>query len=460
MPFSTPNPLRRKSWTSVVVLLVLAGCQDGAAAQDVQPLDYTIEREVVRRGYDPTAAFTWTQAYVGVVPGRTPEVERTSGGGRTSEKERTSGEDGRPEIVITMSQRLTGGIDNYGDLYETRSADGGETWTSPEVIPALRRSSVESDGIEADEQALSDFVPAWHAASGTLLGTGKLFLYDTDLAEADQEIGRRVGYSAYDPDVRAWSAASVLGFPERDHTGAPLLNPNAGCTQRFDGPGDEVLLPVYYVRAPEHEGDAELNVATVARCRFDGEVLRYVEHGSEHTMPSGRGLGEPSVAFYDGRFFLTLRNNDGAYVTRSEDGLHYAEPQAWTFCDGEALGSYNTQQHWIAHSDGLFLVYTRRGAGNDHIFRHRAPLFMGQVDADNLCVLRATERVVIPERGARLGNFGVAHLDPYTALVSVAERVQESAVRDDFDNTVWLAKIRWSRPNGLFGGQRGRGGEE
>ena len=430
-----------------------SGCWADASAQDVRPLDYAIEREIVRRGYDRAASFTWTQAYVGVVPP-----------GRTSEAERTSGEDGhekkngRPAIVITMSQRMGGGVDNYGDLYETRSLDGGETWTSPEVIPALRRSGADVQGEgEADAQALSDFVPAWHAASGTLLGTGKLFLYDTDLAAADQEIGRRVGYSVYDPDVQTWSAADVLGFPERDHTGARLLHPNAGCTQRFDGPTGEVLLPVYYVRSPEHEGEAELNVATVARCRFDGERLRYVEHGSEHTLPSGRGLGEPSLAFYDGRFFLTLRNNDGAYVTRSDDGLRFDEPQAWTFCDGQPLGSYNTQQHWIAHSDGLFLVYTRRGAGNDHIFRHRAPLFMGQVDPDGLCVVRQTERVVVPERGARLGNFGVAHLDERTALVSVAERIHEGAVGADFDNTVWLAKITWDRPNGLFEGQ---GGEE
>ena len=67
----------------------------------------------------------------------------------------------------------------------------------------------------------------------------------------------------------------------------------------------------------------------------------------------------------------------------SDDGLQFAEPKPWTFDDGAELGSYNTQQHWLAHSDGLFLVYTRRGANNDHIVRHRAPLFMAQVDPDD-----------------------------------------------------------------------------
>ncbi len=83
----------------------------------------------------------------------------------------------------------------------------------------------------------------------------------------------------------------------------------------------------------------------------------------------------------------------------------------WTFDDGKELGSYNTQQHWLTHDDGLFLVYTRRGAGNDHVMRHRAPLFIAQVDPLRLRVIRATERVLIPERGATLGNFGAAPIN-------------------------------------------------
>ena len=39
----------------------------------------------------------------------------------------------------------------------------------------------------------------------------------------------------------------------------------------------------------------------------------------------------------------------------------------WRFDDGSPLGSYNTQQHWVTVGGGLFLVYTRKGADNDHI---------------------------------------------------------------------------------------------
>ena len=64
----------------------------------------------------------------------------------------------------------------------------------------------------------------------------------------------------------------------------------------------------------------------------------------------------------------------------------------------------------MKHSDGLFLVYTRRGANNDHVIRNRAPLFIAQVDPERLCVIRATEKAIVPDRGASLGNFGVANI--------------------------------------------------
>lgn len=60
-------------------------------------------------------------------------------------------------------------------------------------------------------------------------------------------------------------------------------------------------------------------------------------------------------------------------MTVSDDGFKWAAIREWTFDDGRPPGSYNTQQHWLAHGDGLFLVYSRRGADNDHIPRHRAP---------------------------------------------------------------------------------------
>ena len=114
--------------------------------------------------------------------------------------------------------------------------------------------------------------------------------------------------------------------------------------------------------------------------------------------------------------------------------------------DGGELGSYNTQQHWVTHGDTLYLVYTRRGADNDHVFRHRGPLFIAEVDQENLQVIRGTERVLVPERGARLGNFAANE-----TWISVAEWMQRNG-RDyvipvdnamGADNSVYIARLKW-----------------
>src|SRR5690606_8737114 len=112
----------------------------------------------------------------------------------------------------------------------------------------------------------------------------------------------------------------------------------------------------------------------------------------------------------------------------------------------QVLGSYNTQQHWVTHSDALYLVYTRRGANNDHVFRHRAPLFIGQVDPEKLCVLRNTEQVLMPETGVDLGNFGVMDLNPRETWVVTSEA---SFPKDRLDepNRILLARIHWAKPN-------------
>jgi hypothetical protein len=173
------------------------------------------------------------------------------------------------------------------------------------------------------------------------------------------------------------------------------------------------------------------------------------------TVEIGRGLYEPSITRFQGRFYLTLRNDSAGYVTSSDDGLHFEPPRKWLWDDGTELGNYNTQQHWVTHSSGLFLVYTRKGAGNDHVFRHRAPLFIAQVDSERLRVLRGTERVLVPERGARLGNFAVTEVSERETWVTVAEWMQtwgpNIVIPPDnprgADNSVYVARIVWDEPN-------------
>ena len=198
--------------------------------------------------------------------------------------------------------------------------------------------------------------------------------------------------------------------------------------------------------------------AVVLRCRFDGETLKVIALGKELTLAEPRGFCEPQLTQYNGTFYLTLRNDVRAYVATSPDGLHFNQPIPWTFDDGKELGSHDTQQHWVTHSDGLFLVYTRRGADNDQVIRHRAPLFMAQVDPIRRCVIRATERILLPNKGAQFGNFGVVNASPQETWVVDAEGMRGDAEnsRDveltrsrGANNRVYLCRLIWSKPNRL-----------
>jgi len=122
------------------------------------------------------------------------------------------------------------------------------------------------------------------------------------------------------------------------------------------------------------------------------------------------GLAEPSIVCSSGKYFLTIRHLLRAYIATSEDGLHFGAPVPWCFDDGEALGNYNTQQKWLRHNGSLYLVYNRKNELSNGVYRSRAPLFMAEVNSDNLTVRRETERTVFPENGARMGNFNIAEV--------------------------------------------------
>ena len=116
-----------------------------------------------------------------------------------------------------------------------------------------------------------------------------------------------------------------------------------------------------------------------------------------------------------------------------------------------------TQQHWLTHSGGLFLVYTRQDATNANVIRWRAPLWVAQVDVKTLRLIRATERVVLPLTGDGVnaadlvpmtGNFGVANLSANESWVTDGSWCPKKGNSGELQ----LARIRWSQPNALVAG--------
>jgi len=417
-----PSNVRAPFCLSLVAALVAwfgTVCADEAPPVNPSVEDeYRVERTAVARGYDGKTC--WMHARAGAIPPGSP-------GNRSA----------LPVVVMTLQKLQADRSDVYYGLHDFRTDDLGQTWIGPTEYETLSRRSPRADV----EVVPCDFWPTWHARSGKLLGTGATFWYSAATNDHLEHGPSETPYSVYDPERREWSAWKTLEMPaERKFEFA-----RAGCTQRVDLPNGDILLPVYFRRADEKQ---ERNKSTICRCSFDGVTLRYLEHGDELNLEVDRGLVEPSLTKFENRFYLTLRNDQRAYVTTSADGLHFDKIRPWTFDDGGELGSYNTQQHWVTHSDALYLVYTRRGAENDRVFRHRAPLFMARVDTERLVVLRNTERVLIPERGAAVGNFGITDVSPAETWVIATECMMPGHPEQyGADNSVFVVKLHWKQLN-------------
>jgi len=107
----------------------------------------------------------------------------------------------------------------------------------------------------------------------------------------------------------------------------------------------------------------------------------------------------------------------------------------------------------VTHQDGLFLTYTRRGANNDNMARarHRAPLFIAQVDPELLVVLRATERELVPNKGAQLGNYAVVDVNERETWVTTSEGMAPGNPAQYGANArVYAARIIWGKPNAAW----------
>lgn len=347
------------------------------------------------------------------------------------------GMNGLPKVVLTMNSLDLAGSDVFRGMFGMETTDLGKTWKTPKEIQPLEPRFEIIDGIERPV-AVSDFWPRWHQTSKQLLGIGHTVAYTTEWKVTNTR-PRNTSFSVYNSETGTWNKWQKLQMP----TGEKFYNSGAGCSQRFDLEDGSILLPISFKPAGKN------SAVTVCKCSFDGQMLKYIENGDELAIDdNSRGLGEPSLTRFNGEFFLTIRNDKKSYVARSNDGMHFKKYQPWLFDDGSELGSYNTQTHWVTHSNGLFLIYTRRGANNDHVFRHRAPLFIGQVDPEKLCVIRETEKILVPERGARLGNFGVTDISENETWVTVAEWMQPEGVEKyGSDGSVFVARIVWKKPN-------------
>jgi hypothetical protein len=394
--------------------IITVGESTANAARQVtaRPLDFRVKLETVLKHDDGKSL--WFHPRIAAIP--------------------ATGGESVPTVVMTLQKHLQVS-DYYSGLSVMQTDDLGSSWTSPDARPELDWGR-EPDGTIV---AVADVTPGWHRPTGKLLAIGARVRYGSKGQQLDDKArSHQTAYAVYEPKSNTWTSWKVLRMPDDDKFNFA----RSACAQWLVEPDGTLLLPFYFGKSA-----GTPHSVTVVQCSFDGNEVKYLRHGDELSLDVVRGLVEPSIVRFRDRYFLTIRNDVKGYVTVSDDGVRFAPIKPWTFDDGSELGSYNTQQHWLAHSDGLFLVYTRRGADNDHIFRHRAPLFIAQVDPDQLHVIRRTERVLVPERGATLGNFGAAAITENESWVTVAEGVwNDGARKRGAKGAVFVARVIWSRP--------------
>ena len=348
-----------------------------------------------------------------------------------------------PQPQVLMTLQLITGSDVFHQVHWTVSTDGGKTWRKPEPIAAfgrIRRPGGVDDGV-------CDIVPEYHAPTNTVLAMGHNVYYKGGRLFSPSE-GRYPVYAVRDAQGR-WSERRKLEWD--DPRGSAIYT--CGCGQRLTLGNGDILVPLSF--GPRGRKDRAVGTAL---CSFDGKTLKVKKAtAKELRLPVRRGLLEPSLARFGGRFCLTIRAEDGrGYVAASDDGLTWPSKRRWAWDDGAPLEMSTTQQHWVTHSDALFLTYTRKARHNANVFRWRAPIYIARVDPERLCLVRSTERVVLPLIGdgikdpkhvARMGNFHVVNASPAESWLTVGETLPHDAWRGD----TLLARIRWAAPNRLAG---------
>lgn len=343
-----------------------------------------------------------------------------------------------PRVLMTMQEIR--GSDFFMPVQWTESADLGKTWTPPQPVPALGRLPATT---ELGEEGVCDVVPQFHAQTGTVLALGHSVFYKGKTFDHIQP-PRFPVYAVWKDGH--WGERKRLAWD--DPRGAAIYTNN--CGQRVVLADGSILFVMSFNPAKAKR------LAAGVRCSFDGATLAIQQVGREMKHSAGRGLLEPSLTQFQGRFFVTLRAEDGrGYVAASDDGLDFEDKQPWCWDDGTPLDMSTTQQHWLPHSDALHLVYTRKDASNAKVIRWRAPLFMAQVDLKTLRLIRETERVVLPLIGdgvnaadevPLMGNFQTLNVTPDESWVTDGEMLPKRGFKGD----VVLGKIRWSRANGLM----------
>lgn len=333
-------------------------------------------------------------------------------------------------MFISYGMLLLSGSDVFNDAYFVKSADGGKTFASPQKLDRLE---TKQNGIRTIFSPATEYYSKYHK---------KWFVFGRNTSYENESHPILLG------GIAIGEAKYILRDNETGHYVGELKSlpipfdyisatPHAQIVEYENGD----LLLTFYI-TPKGEIKSR---ALAVRYRYENGAFSIVQAGAALAFSdASRGLDEPSVAKIGENYYMTLRTDEQGLVSVSRNGLDFSPPVPWRWDDESILENYNTMQRWIRYKDNLYLAYTRRGANNDHVFRHRAPIFMARFDSEKLCLVKESEVILVPELGARLGNFTVTEISDKEIWLLTAEWMQPvGCEKYGSDNSIWIAKIRF-----------------
>ena len=371
--------------------------------------------------------------FIGSVAVASPVIERTAlfpgFDGKFCKIQPSMASDGKGTALLTYQKLLLTGSDVFYGQYISKSTDDGKTWSEPKKIEALKADPWKGFRVERYAN------PHYHRKTGRFFAIGAADIFKDDGAPYQKTV---------DGEAYCWPLFVTVDAEKGDYVKCEKLEfPFAyefcmAFGQIHECENGDVLIPFYY-REPKAGVKQK---CVIIRYAFDGEKLKVVKAGTPMArMDLARGLGEPSVIEYRGKFYVTLRSDEMGMVAVSENRLDYSEPIPWKWTDGNLIGNANTQQHWVKTGGRLFLAYTRVTPNNGHVFRNRAPVFLAEVDTEKMALKRETELAIVPERGARLGNFCVVPSGDEQWLVTAEWMQPIGCEKRGSDNSLWFVRI-------------------
>lgn len=345
--------------------------------------------------------------------------------------------DGNGLVLLTWQKLLLTGSDVFCGEQVSRSVDGGKTF-----LPGKEQKLL-ADIWEGKIRTARYARICYSKKHRRWFGLGAAQRYENDKVPMRKSVDGKPTlaplYFDVDPQLGEFTACREIDLPVDTLHSMPF-------GQWLECENGDLLVPFYFY--PPNKGQL---VCVIARCTLGADGLKVIAVGNRIVGDEyPRGIGEPSLAKLGDRYYITLRTDVQGLWAESDDGMNFSAPQPWRWDDGSLLENYNTQQHWLRPDGALYLAYTRKGAHNDHVFRHRAPIFMAKFDADRKCLVRSTEVILVPELGARLGNFNVIEYSADESWLITAEWMQswgnELGICEKYgsDNSLWLAKVKFA----------------